>query len=102
MDDYTRFTWMHPMKSEMCDSFLALQKLPANMVDCKIKKFQGNSGRKYNNSSLKKHVLCNSIYFRKLCLGTPTQNQIAECKHCYIIKLHALFFSMLIGLDNFG
>ena len=57
------------------------------MFDRKIKIFQSDGGKEFDNDSLKDPFIQNGIYFRKSCPKTPEQNGVAQRKHRYIIGM---------------
>ena len=56
------------------------------MFNHKIKVFQSDSGKEFDNGPLKAYFVCNDIHFQKSCPCTPEQNGVAERKHRLIIE----------------
>lgn len=57
IDDFTRFSWIYPLraKSEVYSKFCVFQQLVENLFDAKIKMFQSDGGREFDNSMFHKH-----------------------------------------------
>ena len=58
-----------------------------NLFDTKIKMFQSDGGREFDNTSLGAHFLEHGIYFRKSCPETQSQNDIVELKHYHLNEI---------------
>ena len=93
IDDYSRFTWIYPMrrKSEVYELFTKFQLLVENLFNCKIKMFQSDGGREFDNSSMHNLFNAHGIYFCKSCPDTQQQNGVAKRKHPHILEMTRSF-----------
>lgn len=98
VDDYSRFTWTHPLKNkfDVFEQFCLFQTLVENLFNTKIKYFQSDGGQELDNKPLLFHFASCGISFRKSCPDTQQQNGVAERKHCHFIELARM---MLIELS---
>jgi len=72
---------------DVSDIFLTFQKLVKNLFYCRIKAFQSDGWKEFDNDHLKAHFLHHYIYFWKSCPRTLEQNGAVEQKHRYIIEM---------------
>ena len=88
VDDFSRYTWIYPLKRkyEVHARFQDFQALVENLFDCKIKIFQSDGGREFDNQPLLDHFRTCGIAFRKFCPETEQQNGVVEHKHRHIIE----------------
>ncbi|KAJ9552406.1 LOW QUALITY PROTEIN: hypothetical protein OSB04_016451 [Centaurea solstitialis] len=88
VDDYSRFTWMFPLraKSEFFNVFLQFQTFVENQFTCKIKVFQSDDGGEFTNARLQQHFQKCGIHHAMSCPYTPAQNGRAERKHRHITE----------------
>ena len=97
IDDYSRFTWLYPMKlkSDFFDIFLQFQKLVENQYSTKIKIFQSDGGAEFTSNRFQSHLRQFGIHHQMSCPYTPSQNGRAERKHRHVTEtgLALLFHS---------
>ena len=88
IDDYSRFTWIYPLKkkSGFLDCFLKFQKLVENQLDRKIKIFQCDGGGEFSSNDFLAHLNACGIELHVSCPGTPEQNGTAKRKHRHIVE----------------
>jgi len=93
VDDFSRYTGVYPLKrkSDFLPIFCAFQKLVENLFNTKIKMFQSDGGREFDNTSLGAHFLERGVYFRKSCPETQPQNGVAEHKHRHLNEIARSF-----------
>jgi len=80
-------------------SFLCFSKLVETMCDCKIKIYQSDGGKEFDNGAPKEHFTNHDIYFSKTCPNALEQNGVAEQNHHYIVEMARTF---LIDAHLFG
>lgn len=87
LDDYSRFTWIYPLKqkSEALSVFLQFKKLVENELECKIKTLQANWGGEYRSFS--KFLSQEGVEFRHPCPYTSAQNGRIERKHRHVTEM---------------
>ena len=97
IDDYSRFTWLYPLKlkSDFFDIFLQFQKLVENQYSTKIKIFQSDGGAEFTSNRFQSHLQQFGIHHQMSCPYTPSQNGRAERKHRHVTEtgLALLFHS---------
>ena len=74
-------------KSEVYSHFLVFQRLVENLFDTKIKIFQSDGGREFDNSQFLTHFSKCGISFQKSCPDTQQQNGVVGRKHRHLIEL---------------
>ena len=95
IDDYSRFTWLYPLKfkSDFFDTFLQFQKFVKNQYSSRIKVFQSDGGTEFTSTCFKTHLRNSSIHHQLSCPYTPAQNGRTERKHRHVTETGlALFF----------
>ena len=97
IDDYSRFTWLYPLKfkSDFFDIFLQFQKFSKNQYSSRIKVFQSDGGTEFTSTCFKTHLRNSGIHHP--CPYTPAQNGRAERKRRHVTEtgLALLFYSHL-------
>ena len=103
IDDYSRFTWLYPMKLKyefFFYIFFQCKKLVENQHSTKIKIFQSDGGVEFTSNRFQCHIRQFGIHHQMSCSYTPSQNGRAERKHRHVMKIglallfhsHALLF----------
>ena len=89
INDYSRFTWIYPMKQKykIYGLFITFQNLVENLINYKIRMFQSDGGREFDNSDMLDLFYKSGVYFRKSCPNAQQQNRVAERKHHNILKM---------------
>lgn len=87
-DDYSRFTWLYPLKlkSNFFNTFVQFQQFVENQHSARIKKFQSGGGAGYTNNCFKSHLSKFGIHHQLSCPYTLSQNGRAERKHRHITE----------------
>ena len=88
IDDYSRFTWIYPLKlkSDFFNIFLQFQKFVENQHSARIKFFQSDGDAKFTSNCFKAHLSTSGIHHQISCPYTPAQNGCAERKHRYVTE----------------
>ena len=88
IDDYSRFTWLYPMKakSEFPKVFATFIALVQTQFSCNIKVFQSDGGTEFTNNQVRTLLSQNGTHHRLSCPYTPQQNGRAERKHRHIVE----------------
>lgn len=86
LDDYSRFTWLYPLKhkSEALAAFIQFKQLVENQFDRKIKQLRTDWGGEFQ--AFTQLVSDNGIFFHHSCPYTSEQNGRAERKHRHIVE----------------
>jgi hypothetical protein len=93
IDDYNKFIWIYLLrrKSKIFQYFLEFQSLVERMFNHKIIAVQSDGGCEYERlHSFFRHV---GISHQVSCPHTHQQNDIAERKHCRIVKMGLSLFA---------
>lgn len=87
VDDYSRFTWIYPLKhkSETLQAFIQFKNMVETQFGKRIKVLQCDGGGEYK--SLIKLTQDAGIQIRNSCPYTSAQNGRAERKHRHIVEL---------------
>jgi hypothetical protein len=97
VDDYSRFTWLYPMKLkyEFFNIFLRFQKFVENQHSTRIKIFQSDCGAEFTSNCFQAQLHTSGIHHQLSCPHTPAQNGRAERKHRHVTEtgLALLFHS---------
>jgi len=93
IDDFSCFTWIYPMKhkSEVYHLFVTFKSLVENLFNHKIKMFQSDGEKEFDQKSMHQLFLSHGIYFRKSCSDTQQQNGVAERKHRHLLEMTRSF-----------
>ncbi|KAM0027867.1 putative RNA-directed DNA polymerase [Helianthus debilis subsp. tardiflorus] len=88
IDDYSRFTWLYPLKTKtgfytVLPVFLRLVQTQCSR---KVKVFQSDGGTEFVNHTVRKILEENGTFHRLSCPYTPQQNGRAERKHRHIVE----------------
>ena len=85
MDDFTRYTWLYPLKfkSDVLETFVNFHRRVERQFNLKIQNFQSDWGREFQPMS--KYLKDHGIHHRLSCPHTPTQNGTLERKHRHVI-----------------
>ena len=88
IDDYSRFTWLYPLKFkfDFFDVFIQFQKFVENQHSARIKIFQSDCGTEFTNNCFKAHLRTSSIHHQLSCPHTPSQNGRAERKNRHVTE----------------
>ncbi|KAJ0550750.1 putative RNA-directed DNA polymerase [Helianthus annuus] len=88
IDDYSRFTWLYPLKTKtgFYSVLPAFIKLVQTQCSRKIKVFQSDGGSEFVNHTVRKIFEDNGTFHRYSCPYTPQQNGRAERKHRHIVE----------------
>jgi transposase InsO family protein len=94
LDDYTNFLWTFPIhtKSQVHSIFLQFRTHIETQFERKIKCFQCDNGKEYDNTLFHKFCEQNGMSFRFLCPHTSPQNGKAERKIRTLIYI--IFFQI--------
>jgi hypothetical protein len=94
LDDYTNFLWTFPIhtKSQVHSIFLQFRNHIETQFERKIKCFQCDNGKEYDNTLFHKFCEQNGMSFRFLCPHTSPQNGKAERKIRTLIYI--IFFQI--------
>lgn len=95
VDDFTRFSWVYPMRSKSEVSFVPLIILFVDL-STKMKILQSDGGREYDNASLKLFINDHGISLRLSCPYTPQQNGVAERKHSRHYSILSMIFNVVL------
>jgi transposase InsO family protein len=102
IDDYTRFTWVHFMKSKsqtrpLLKSFFHLVHTQFNL---KIKCLRFDNGSEFKMDDF---FSSHGTIHQLTCVDTPQQNAIVECKHQHLLNVaRALRFQSQVPLSFWG
>lgn len=88
VDDFTRFSWLFPLKnkSNFFECFLRFQRQVENQLERKINFFQCDGGGEFNSKVFINHLNSCGIQKQVSCPYTPEQNGVAERKHRHITE----------------
>ncbi|PKU77855.1 Retrovirus-related Pol polyprotein from transposon TNT 1-94 [Dendrobium catenatum] len=88
IDDYTRFTWLFPIKqkSEVTDIFLSFKTYIENLLSTKIKCIRTDGGGEYMCKRFTNLLNNYGISHQVSCPYTPEQNGVAERKHRHLLE----------------
>lgn len=89
VDDYSRYSWISPLvrKSDTFINFRIFKDFVEQNLGHKIKNFQCDGGKEFNNSIFTTFLQQEGISLRMSCPHTPQQNGVAERKHRHIIEM---------------
>ena len=65
--------------------------LVKNLFNCKIKMFQSDGGKEFDQNSMHGFFLKHGICFRKSCPDTQQQKGVAERKHRHLLEMTRSF-----------
>jgi len=87
VDDYTRYSWIYPLKlkSQAFEVFKLFKTQVENQFDTKIKMLQSDLGGEFR--AFTDFLNQNGIIFRHSCPYTHHQNGLVERKHMHIVEL---------------
>ena len=87
MDDFSRYTWIYPLKfkSKVVDVFKLFKRQIENQFQTTIKKLQSDWGGVYR--SFTEFLNQCGIIFRHSCPYTHYQNRLVERKHRHIVEM---------------
>jgi transposase InsO family protein len=89
IDDYSRHTWICPMKSksEVFSHFLKLKNRMENETNRKIRCLRSDGGQEYFSTEFKAFLEEKGIRREFSCRYTPQQNGVAERKNRTILEM---------------
>ena len=89
MDDYSRYTWVHFLKSknEACQNFIKFSKTVQKEKDAEISKVRSDHGKKFKNLEFKSFYEDHGITHQFSSLRTPQQNGVVERKNRTLIEM---------------
>ena len=90
---FPRFTYIYLMKrkSKVYIVFGIFKTLVENLFNCKIKIFQSNRGKEFDQTPMHKLFINHSVYFRNSCPNTQQKNGVAEPKHRHLLEMTRSF-----------
>lgn len=88
IDDYSRFTWVYPLKhkSEVFSKFLAFKAYAEKQFSTSLQVFRTDGGGEYCSNSFANFLTQHGIVHQLSCPHTPSQNGVAERKHRHIVE----------------
>ncbi|XP_019155254.1 PREDICTED: uncharacterized protein LOC109152134 [Ipomoea nil] len=102
VDDYSRFTWLHLMKSkiEVRQFITRFHAMVFTQFGTLIKTFRTDNGTEFNNVEF---FAEKGIIHQKSCAYTPQQNAVVERKHQHILNVaRAIRFQATLLLEFWG
>ncbi|GLU00649.1 hypothetical protein SLE2022_179980 [Rubroshorea leprosula] len=89
LDDYSHYLWIYPLqsKSQVFQAFLRFSAYVSTQFGARIKAFQCDNGREYDNADFATHFQTHGIHLRSSCPSTPQQNGKAEQMNRTIINM---------------
>ncbi|XP_056685439.1 uncharacterized protein [Spinacia oleracea] len=88
VDDYTRMTWTHLMKSKTDSVQIMTQFLSyvENQFGTSIKTIRSNNAPDLTEGEMKQLLLRKCVLHQKSCSHTPQQNDVVERKHKHLLE----------------
>ncbi|GLT62116.1 hypothetical protein SLA2020_347760 [Shorea laevis] len=89
LDDYSHYLWVYPLhsKSQVFQSFLKFSTYVSTQFGARIKAFQCDNGREFDNLNFATYFQTHGIHLRSSCPSTPQQNGKAERMNRTILNM---------------